>query len=448
MGQPGGALLSDTERPVLEGRPASAGAYQDALDYLFARTTGKWKFGLERVEALLDLLGRPHERLRCLHVGGTNGKGSVCATLEAVLLARGLRVAKYTSPHLVDFRERFLVNGAPAPASQVVEFVERWTPDIERMGVTFFEATTVMAFELFARAQVDVAIIEVGLGGRLDATNVIRPLAAGVTSIGLDHVEYLGGTREEIAAEKAGIFKRGIPAVIGERDPAIAALLARHAEEAGASGVRIVADTLPTSEVHVGADGTRFVLHAPDEAVAAHTPLAGVHQAWNAATAFALLDAAGEGLRATPREFVRALRQVHLTGRFHRHGRFLFDVAHNREGAAVTVATLHEVAPERPLTVLLSVLGDKDWRGMMEALAAEADRFVITLSPTSPASRAWHPEEAAAWAASHGWPVVLEPDFDRALAEAADGTGTVLVTGSFHTVGDAMARLQVNPLGA
>jgi folylpolyglutamate synthase/dihydropteroate synthase len=113
MGQPGGALLSDTERPVLEGRPAAAGAYQDALDYLFARTTGKWKFGLERVEALLDLLGRPHDRLRCLHVGGTNGKGSVCATLEAVLRARGLRVAKYTSPHLVDFRERFLVDGTP-----------------------------------------------------------------------------------------------------------------------------------------------------------------------------------------------------------------------------------------------------------------------------------------------------------------------------------------------
>ena len=397
---------------------------------------------------LLDLLGRPHDRLRCLHVGGTNGKGSVCATLEAVLRSRGLDVAKYTSPHLVDFRERFLVNGQPAPAAQVVEFVERWTPHIERMGVTFFEATTAMAFDLFARASVDVAIIEVGLGGRLDATNVIRPLAAGVTSIGLDHVEYLGGTLEEIAAEKAGIFKAGIPAVIGERDARIAALLARHARDAGASEVRMVADELPTDAIQVADDGTRFRLRAPDETVEVHTPLTGVHQAWNAATAFTLLDVAGGALRATPREFARSLPAVRLPGRFHHHGRYVFDVAHNPDGAAVTVATLHEVAPERPLTVLLSVLGDKDWRGMMRALSTAADRFVVTLSPTSPASRAWRPAEAAAWAREQGWPVVLEPDFDRALAVAAEGTGTVLVTGSFHTVGDAMARLQVNPLGA
>ena len=447
MGEPRGAFLSDEVRPVLEDRPRS-GAYQDALDYLFARTTGKWKFGLERVHELLDLLGRPHERLRCLHVGGTNGKGSVCATLEAVLRSRGLDVAKYTSPHLVDFRERFLVNGVPAPASQVIEFVERWTPDIERMGVTFFEATTAMAFDLFARAEVDVAIIEVGLGGRLDATNVIRPLAAGVTSIGLDHVEYLGGTHEEIAAEKAGIFKPGVPAVIGERDARIAHLLAGHAREAGASAIRIVADELPTDAIEVADDGTRFRLRAPDETVEVHTPLTGIHQAWNAATAFTLLDVAGGALRASPGEFARALPTVRLPGRFHHHGRFVFDVAHNRDGAAVTVATLRAVAPERPLTVLLSVLGDKDWRGMMRELSSEADRFVVTLSPTSPLSRAWQPAEAAAWARAQGWPVVLEPDFDRALALAADGTGTVLVTGSFHTVGDAMARLQVNPLGA
>ena len=421
--------------------------YQSALDYLFARTTGKWRFGLQRVEALLALLGDPHRALTCFHVGGTNGKGSVCATIEAVLRARGLRVAKYTSPHLVDFRERFLVNGVPLEEGDVVEFIERWTPEIERLGVTFFEATTAMAFDLFARAGVDVAVIEVGLGGRLDASNVVHPLAAGVTSIGLDHTEYLGDTVEEIAFEKAGIFKRGVPAVIGERDARVAGLLAGHAHAAGASPVVRVVEALPEREVKVSPDGTRFLLRRGREERELRTPLVGAHQAGNAATALALLDAAGD--EWAPRsldEYQAALDRVALPGRFHRQGRWIFDVAHNPDGAAVTVASIRSVTPERPLSVLLSVLGDKDWRGMMRELAAVADRFVLTLSPTSPASRAWDPREALAWAEQHGWPAELEVDFDRAIARAREGAATTLVTGSFHTVGDAMARLQVAPL--
>ena len=420
-------------------------SYRDALDYLFARTTGKWRFGLDRVEAFLHLLGDPHRRLRCLHVGGTNGKGSVCATLEAVLRRRGLRVAKYTSPHLVDFRERILVDGRPAPAHAVVRFVERWTPDIERMGVTFFEATTAMAFALFAEAEVDVAVIEVGLGGRLDATNVVRPLAAGVTSIGLDHVEFLGDTREAIAHETAGIFKLGVPSVIGEREPQIAALLAQLARDAGAAPVHLVRDDLPVRDVTVGPDGTTFTVEHPGGARVLRTPLVGAHQAGNAVTALSMLESAG--FAPSLDEFGAALGDVWLPGRFQRIGRFVFDVAHNVDGIGVTLATLRAVQPERPLTVLLSVLGDKDWRGMMTALGAEVDRFVLTLSPTSPASRAWDPMDALAFARAHGWPAEVEPDFDRAVDRAAALPGTVLVTGSFHTVGDAMARLQVAPLG-
>jgi dihydrofolate synthase/folylpolyglutamate synthase len=209
--------------------------YQDALQYLFARTTGKSKFGLERTRALLAALGNPQDGLRTLHVAGTNGKGSVCATLDALLRARGLRTAKYTSPHLVDFTERFVIDGAAVDARYVVEFIERWTPEVERLGATFFEATTAMAFHYFAESGVDVAVVETGLGGRLDSTNVVRPLVAGVTSIGIDHVEYLGDTREAIAAEKAGIFKAGVPAASGEPDPAIDALLATLARDRGAS---------------------------------------------------------------------------------------------------------------------------------------------------------------------------------------------------------------------
>jgi dihydrofolate synthase/folylpolyglutamate synthase len=181
--------------------------YRAALDYLFERTTGGSRFGLERTAALLAVLGDPHLRLKVFHVAGTNGKGSACATLEAVLRHRGFRVGKYTSPHLVDFRERFLIDGRAVDEEYVVEFIRRWTPRSSAPG-TFFEATTAMAFDWFARVEVDVAVIETGLGGRLDSTNVVRPISAGVTSIGIDHVEYLGSTRESIAFEKAGIFKR------------------------------------------------------------------------------------------------------------------------------------------------------------------------------------------------------------------------------------------------
>jgi dihydrofolate synthase/folylpolyglutamate synthase len=165
--------------------------YSDALDFLYARTTGVWKLGLERVEGFLDALGNPHRRIKTIHVAGTNGKGSVCATLEAALRAKGLRVAKYTSPHLVDFRERFIIDGAAVAPERIVRFVEQWTPEVERLGATFFEATTAMAFSFFDEANVDIAVIETGLGGRLDATNVLAPLIAGVSTIGIDHVEYL-----------------------------------------------------------------------------------------------------------------------------------------------------------------------------------------------------------------------------------------------------------------
>src|SRR4029079_13405346 len=188
---------------------------------LYARTTGAFKFGLERTHALLAEMGDPHLAVPALHIAGTNGKGSSVATAEAILRAKGLRCARYTSPHLVDFRERIVVAGVPIAEREVVEFVDRWMDTVERLEASFCEATTAMAFAHFARERADVALIETGLGGRLDSTNVVKPLAAGVTSIGFDHVEYLGPTLEGIAREKAGIFKLGVPAVVGEQDPAV-----------------------------------------------------------------------------------------------------------------------------------------------------------------------------------------------------------------------------------
>jgi dihydrofolate synthase/folylpolyglutamate synthase len=420
--------------------------YRAALDYLFDRTTGKSKLGLERTAALLRELGNPHERLRSLHVAGTNGKGSVCATLETVLRAKGLRVGKYTSPHLVDFRERFLVDGRRVDEDFVVDFIDRWTPTVERIGATFFEATTAMAFDLFARENVDVAVIETGLGGRLDSTNVVRPLAAGVTSIGIDHVEYLGETREEIAGEKAGIFKPGIPAVIGERDDRIRALLADMARERGATPILdVVADASP-SDVAVRGDGTTFTVTVEGERGEVRTGLAGAHQASNASLALLMANAAGGSLTTKLDEARAALPRVRLPGRFHRVDQLIFDVAHNPDGAGVLAATVAAVDPPGPISVVLCVLGDKDWRGVMGALARVVHVFVLTDAPTAPTSRAWDREAAVAHALAQGWAAISEPDFDRAIERATSAARTVLITGSFHTVGDAMVRLNVDPV--
>ena len=420
--------------------------YRRALEYLFARTTGKSKFGLERTRALLAELGDPHLALRTFHVAGTNGKGSVCATLEALLRARGLRTAKYTSPHLVDFAERFVIDGVAVPEGFVADFIDRWTPVVERIGATFFEATTAMAFRYFAESGADVAVVETGLGGRLDSTNVVTPLVAGVTSIGIDHVEYLGETREAIAAEKAGIFKRGVPAASGEKDPAIDALLAALARGHGASRVVSVWRDAPPSGVTVGATGTRFALDVDGARRVLHTPLAGAHQASNAALALLMLREAGSPYWGGWDGAANALKRVRLPGRFHWAPPYIFDVAHNPDGAAVLTRTLAHVAPPGPVVAVLCVLDDKDWRGVMEALAPVVAHFVLTEAPTAPRSRAWHLAEAEAFARARGWPVSAVPDFDQALAEGRDRGATVLVTGSFHTVGDAMARLQVDPL--
>jgi dihydrofolate synthase/folylpolyglutamate synthase len=424
----------------------SVAGYRDALDYLFARTTSGYKFGLERTVALLERLGNPHEKYPSLHIAGTNGKGSSVATISALLTAKGRRVATYTSPHLVDFRERMIVDGVPIPADDVVEFITRRTPEVEELGATFFEATTAMAFEYYARANADVAIIEAGLGGRLDSTNVLMPIVAGVTSIGYDHTEYLGSTLEEIAREKAGIFKPRRPAVIGERDPRIRALLADHARAAGASAIRIVADEVVFHAVRVDDDGTVCDLEWRGERATLRTPLAGRHQASNLAFSLVMLDAAGESYATSLREARAHLDRVRIPGRFQHTGQFIFDVAHNPAGIEVLAQTIAAVSPPGPIAVVLCVLRDKDWREMIHVLGHSVSHFVLTNAPTAPASRAWNLADVERFTRELGLSAEVVPNFEDAVRGAQSRFATVLVTGSFHTVGDAMALLQVSPL--
>jgi len=420
--------------------------YQDALDYLFARVSGGWKLGLDTTRALLRALDDPHRCFPSFHVAGTNGKGSVVSTIDALLRARGFRVGRYTSPHLIDFRERICVNDAPIPEQAVVEFIEQWTPEVERLGATFFEATTCMAFDYFARESVDVAVVEVGLGGRLDATNVITPLATGISSIGLDHMQYLGDTLEDIAREKAGIFKPAVPAVIGEDAQGIRALLSRLAREAGASPVVEIGGDWIVRDIAVDPDGTSITLLADGRTRRLRTPLVGRHQAANTATAIAMLTRAGAAYRAAADAAEQALPSVRIPGRFQRCGNVIFDVAHNPASVAVLCDTLERVHPEPPIVCLLTVLRDKDWNAMMTALAPHVERFVLTAPPSVPNDRAWALDEPLAFAVAHGWAATAEPDFDQALVTARQGAATTLITGSFHTVGDAMSRLQVAPL--
>ena len=425
---------------ALTAQPALAG-YREALDYLFARTTGGFKFGLERTRELLSRLGNPEAQYPSLHVAGTNGKGSSVATMAALLSAAGRRVATYTSPHLVDFRERMVVDGQMIPADDVVAFITRYTPVVEEIGASFFEATTAMAFDYFARAGADVAVIEAGLGGRLDSTNVIDPIVAGVTSIGLDHTEYLGSTLDEIAREKAGIFKPGRAAVIGETNPRIRDLLARYAKQHGASTVRLATDDVRLERVDVSASGTTCDLVWKGQQLRLTTPLAGRHQAANLAFAMTMLDAAGPPFAASAEAWAAALPAVRIPGRFERTGKFILDVAHNPAGIDVLVQTLRSVSPPEPIVVLLCVLRDKDWREMIRLLSTVAAKFVLTMAPTAPASRAWDLDEAAAFARETGRGVDVVADFHAAIDRAASGAGSVLITGSFHTVGDAMSML-------
>src|SRR5258708_318762 len=313
--------------------------YAQALEYLYARTTGGVRLGLERTLALLDTLGNPHKKIPCFHVAGTNGKGSTVAAAAALLAHNGLRVATYTSPHLVDFRERIIVDGEPIGEDDVTRFIRDHVAVIERLGATFFEATTAMAFDYVARSNPDVAIVETGLGGRLDSTNVVDPLAAVVTAIGMDHTDLVGKTLESIATEKAGIFKPGRAAVIGERWPDIRALLEKAAVAAGSVPVRTLSAEVTLSHVRIGPDGTTFSAASHGEEVEAVIGLVGTHQPHNVLTAWLALESAGDPY-PVPLSAVRSpLRTLVLPGRFQRVGDIIFDVAHNPAGAARVAGT-------------------------------------------------------------------------------------------------------------
>jgi dihydrofolate synthase/folylpolyglutamate synthase len=404
--------------------------YEQALDFLFPRTT-TIKFGLATTRALLRSLGNPHEVMPSVHIGGTNGKGSVSALVTSALAEAGWRVGLYTSPHLVSFRERMRVDGVPISEAGVAMWTEQLRPLILQRQATFFEATTAIAFADFAARGAEIAVVEVGLGGRLDSTNVVRPLVSAVTKIERDHMKYLGDTLEKIACEKAGIAKPGAPFVIGERDPSVVEVLRQEAHRAVARlepGARADVRVLP-----------------PDYEWCGPLSLAGPHQRRNAAVAQGILAALPARYRPAPTAMERGFGATSIPGRLDRRGKWLFDVAHNPDGMRALTTALAVLRPARPLHALVSILGDKEWPEMLVELDRVLDRGILTVAPTA-ASRGWNAAWLRRWLAKRGRPPAraqwtLIPDFREALEKVQQGAGTVLVTGSFHTVGDVMEVL-------
>ena len=420
--------------------------YQQTIERLFEKTGSQVKPGLERTERLLEFLGDPHRRYPSFHVAGTNGKGSTVATLDALLRFGGRRVGRYTSPHLVDFRERMQVDGHAISEAELLTLLQRLEPLAEEIGATFFEITTAAAFAWFADAGVDVAVVETGLGGALDSTNVLDPIVATVTNISLDHTEYLGSTLQEIADEKGGIFKFGRPAVIAEPRMDLARRLAERAAERGATPITVMRTDWRAWSVSLAAGTTSFTAETPLGRTRLSTPLVGEHQVRNTLAALATLHAAGPEYAIRKQNINRALATVSLPGRFQRVRDWVFDVAHNPAGARALAETLAARPSPAPVTVVLGVLKDKDWHGMIDALAPVANSFIITQPLSAPQDRAWDPVKAAAHANACKVPVALDPDFRVAIWRAAALPGTKVVCGSFHTVGDAMSILGIDPL--
>jgi dihydrofolate synthase/folylpolyglutamate synthase len=406
----------------------------DPLAYLFGLEQFGIKFGLENISTIVGRLGHPERTFRSVHIAGTNGKGSVTAMVDAALRAAGHRSARYTSPHLVDLAERFVSDGRPVGEAALVAAVADVREAIDGLRAdralavqpTFFEVTTAVAFELFRRADVEIAVLEVGLGGRLDATNVVSPVATAITSIALDHQTYLGSTLREIALEKAGIIKPGVPVVVGELDPDASAAIEQVARERGAELIRASAR-----------DAAGFIVGLP-----------GAHQVANAAIAVRLLELLdARGMSVSPQAVAAGLAHPEWPGRLDRRrladGReVLLDAAHNPAGAAALASYLQREGGS-PQPLVFAAMRDKDVGGMFAALLPAVSHLVVTrasnVRSADPARLA-----AEARAVAPALPISIEPAIGEALAEAWRHSPRIVVAGSIFLLGHVMKLLSVS----
>jgi dihydrofolate synthase/folylpolyglutamate synthase len=409
--------------------------YTEAIQFLYNLRWFGTKLGLANTFKLAELAGNPQQQLRFIHVAGTNGKGSTCAMLESIYRVEGLRTGLFTSPHLVSFGERIQVNRQPISELEVVEQVLELQPLLQQFPAeehpTFFEVVTVMALRYFAAQKCDLVIWETGLGGRLDATNIVTPLASVITNIQYDHQQWLGETLALIAAEKAGIVKRDIPVITSAADPEALEVIAKTAKSLHAP-LRVVteADTLT----------------APLKTV--QLPLLGEHQRLNAALALATIRALSDQIPVGADAVRSGFASVNWPGRLQLvrqpgEREILLDGAHNVAGARMLADALQQYFHGRWPALVLGILRDKDWPGIARILGPSSRRILLT--PVS-SERSASPVELES-ACREANPSV-ETIVCGSAAEALEKTSVdpfVLVTGSLYLVGEALEHLEGSP---
>lgn len=424
--------------------------YEDALDYLYSLQKFGIKFGLNSTENLLARLGNPHHRLRCIHIAGTNGKGSTAATLSSVLKQHGLRVSLYTSPHLVRFTERFRINEREAPPERILEVYQRVRQVVDDLEPpTFFEMVTAMAFHYFAEEEVDWAIIEVGMGGRLDATNVIRPGVSVITNIAFDHEEYLGTTLAAITREKAGIIKHQVPVVIGARQPQVQAILKATCLREKAPLYRLGKDF----RVKRNPDGSFRYQGLKWRFPSLDLNLSGWHQFHNAALALATLEVLEKENTFTLN--AEALRQgflqVYWPARLEvlqEKPLVILDGAHNPNGAECLRSALKRAYPERRLHLVLGIMADKNIRGILNRLLPGAETAIFTQPKYA---RAADPETLRRFARPYLQRHYVIPDPGTAIQQAkafAAPEDVICIAGSLYFAGEVKELLQPPPVAA
>ena len=406
-----------------------------ALDRLFALEKFGIKLGLDNIRVLLAALGNPEQAWPSIHIGGTNGKGSVAAMVERALRASGLRTGRYTSPHLDRIEERVAIDGRPidrATFENVTSQVFGVVDELMAAGTlavtpTFFEVSTAVAFEIFRRQKVDAAVVEVGLGGRFDATNVLTPRITAITSIAFDHERHLGRTLSDIAFEKAGIAKPGVPLVIGRLPTEAAARISKVAAEVGA----------PIVDAHKTTTDRKY----PPLTLA----LPGRHQLENAAVAIGILEQWSATVRPVSTEaIVTGLTKCEWPARLEwlrlpRGGEVLIDAAHNPAGAAALASYLQDTRTAK-LPIVFAAMADKDLAGMIEALVPVASMFVATAVPHT---RARPAGEMAAEIRRHAGAVtvIAAPTPEAAVGHALEHAPKIVAAGSIYMVGPLRARL-------
>ena len=418
-------------------RPADYPAVQE---YLFGLKANGVNFGVDRMRILAAALGSPERRLPCVHVAGTNGKGSVSAMLESILRAAGWRTGLYTSPHLVRLGERVQVDRQPLTEAEIIAYVAELRPVAEALAAagrpedrpTFFEYMTAMAFLHFARRGADVSVIEVGLGGRLDATNIVEPEAAVITSIGLDHCELLGDTLEQVAAEKAGIVKAGRPLVLG-RVPAVAERT-----------IRAIAAERNAPVLSVREEFGDEIARCPE------TNLEGDYQRWNAATTALVARLLGARWRVTDEIIRRGLGRVYWPGRWERTtigGRLLIlDSSHNPEGAEVLDSNLTRLIREtgRPPVVIAGATGEARACTLLAVVCRHAGEVHLAVPKQSRACS--HAQLEALAPAGYAGRLVrgaVEKIFPGpGVCTVGGPDDTIVVTGSIYLLGEVLARLE------